>query len=295
MHRLGLWPGVLKNLAASIEGQKNIYDMPNDERNIWAMDLEENLNLEVRKKAEVAYFVGCLSSFMGRLAGIPSSMTRIMDHAGVDFTVLESKEWCCGNPLFLAGVPELTEQIVKHNVSTLQELHIKTLVVTCAGCYRAWKQEYPEVLREDFGFEVLHSSEFLARLIDDDKLKFKGSLKGVITYHDPCEIGRYCNIYEAPRKVLENIPNVRFVELFKTRRECTCCGGGGLLKAISPDLALEIAFQKLDEVIDTGANIVTSGCPACKLNIGDAILERKSALEMVDITEIVARALSASE
>ena len=297
IYRLGLWPIILTDISASIDNQKNIYAMPSDDRTIWAMGMEGNINLKVGKKAKVAYFVGCASSFMGRLEGIPQSMIRIMNHAGVDFTILGPEEWCCGEPLFLAGAPQLAEEIVRYNVKTFRELGIETLVASCAGCYRVWRQEYPAVIREDLGFEVLHSSELLAQLMDADKLKLNKRGKGVVTYHDPCEIGRHCGIYEAPRKVLENISGIRLVELHKTKGDGRCCGGGGLLKAINPSLALEIASQKLDEVTATGAKIAVSGCAACKLNLSDAIREREAnklnifSLEMLDITEMVTKAL----
>ncbi|MEM2936368.1 MAG: (Fe-S)-binding protein [Candidatus Bathyarchaeia archaeon] len=294
IYRSGLWPKVLMDISSSIEDQKNIYAMPRDDGTIWTMGMEGNINLKVGEKAKVAYFVGCASSFMGRLEGIPQSMIRILNHAGVDFTILGPEEWCCGEPLFLAGAPRLAEEIVKHNVKTFRELGIETLVASCAGCYRVWRQEYPAVIKEDLGFEVLHSSELLAQLMDTNKLKLKKGVKGTVTYHDPCEIGRHCGIYEAPRKVLENIPGIRLVELHKTKGECQCCGGGGLLKAVNPSLALDIASQKLDEVRAISAKIVTSGCAACKLNLTDAIKEREANLEMLDITEMVAKALKPS-
>jgi len=290
IYQRGLWPDVLNELIEALKKEKNVYSMPNDERTIWAMDIEEEIRTKVRKKAKVAYFVGCISSFMGRLADIPLSTVRIMEHAGINFTVLGSEEWCCGNPLFLAGASSLAEEIVRYNVATLCKLGVETLITTCSGCYRAWKQEYPEILKEDLGFEVLHVSQFLAKLVDEGKLKLR-SIDGVVTYHDPCEIGRHCNIYEEPRKVLENIPKIKFVELPKTKKDCKCCGGGGMLKATNPELAAKIASRKIDETTEVGANILTSGCPACKLNLMDAIFEREATVEMLDITEVVARAL----
>jgi len=291
IYRLGLWPSVLMDTLVPINDQKNVYAMPRDDRTIWALGMEGKINPQVRRRAKVAYFVGCASSFMGRLEGIPQSMTRILNHAGVDFTILGPEEWCCGEPLFLAGAPKLAEEIVRHNVEAFRELGIETLVASCAGCYRVWKQEYPAVIKEDLGFEVLHSSELLAQLMDADKLRLNKRVRSTVTYHDPCEIGRHCGVYEAPRKILENIPGIRLVELHRTKGECRCCGGGGLLKAVNPSLALDIASEKLDEVAAIGAKIVTSGCAACKLNLGDAIREREVDLEMLDITEIVARAL----
>jgi len=291
IHRLGRWPAVLRDFESSLKNRKNVYNRPTEEMNLWAMDIEETIIPRLGKKAKVAYFVGCCSSLMGRLAGIPLSTVKIMNQARIDFTVLGPEEWCCGNPLLLSGSSPMVEEVVRHNVMKVRELGVETLIATCAGCYRSWKQEYPKLFGEDLGFEVIHACEFLAKLIDEDKLKFHG-FDGVVTYHDPCEIGRHCNIYEEPRKVLENIPRMKFIELPKTKKDCRCCGGGGILKATHPELALRIAHKKIDEIREVDANIIASACPACKLNIGDAIKEREANLEMLDITEIVASALS---
>jgi len=283
----GLWPQQLKKLASTLESTANIYARPRERT--WAMT-DDVAKRKIKKKAEIAYFVGCVPAYMRRFQSIPKSLILIMEKLGLNYTVLGSDEWCCGNPLFLTGGHRLAEEMVRHNVQSISELGVEKLVFTCAGCYRAFKKEYPKILSEDLPFEVLHSSELLAQLIDEGKLKFKG-IKKQVTYHDPCELGRHCGVYEAPRRVIENIPGLKFAELPRTKNNCTCCGGGGMLKLTNPDLALKIAFKKLDEAKSVGANTIVSGCASCKLNISDAIRTVKAEMEMLDIVEIAAMAI----
>jgi Fe-S oxidoreductase len=284
----GLWPKELKQLSSTLESTFNIYGRPLERT--WAMSAEEVKN-KIGRKAEMAYFVGCIPAYMGRFQSIPKSLVSIMKRLSLDYAILGPEEWCCGNPLYLTGAHPSTEKIVRHNVDRMRELGVKSLVTTCAGCYRAFKEEYPKILKEDLPFEVLHASELLARLVDEGKLKFKRTEK-TVTYHDPCELGRYCGVYEAPRKVLENIPGLNFIELYRNKNNCTCCGGGGMLKLTNPELALKIAFKKLDEAKSVGANTIVSGCASCKLNISDAIRTSKAEMEMLDIAEIAASALA---
>jgi Fe-S oxidoreductase len=284
----GLWPQQLKQLGSTLESTANIYGRPLERT--WAVTADV-AKQKIGKKAETAYFVGCVPAYMGRFQSIPKSFVSIMEKIGLDYTILGPEEWCCGNPLFLTGGHRLAEKIVRHNVERMRELGVENLVTTCAGCYRAFKKEYPKILNEELPFEVLHSSELLAKLVDEGKLKFKRTEK-LVTYHDPCELGRHCGVYEAPRKVLENIPGLKFTELPKIKNNCTCCGGGGMLKLTNPELALKIAFKKLDEAKSVGANTIVSGCASCKLNISDAIRTSKAEMEMLDIAEIAASALA---
>jgi len=245
----------------------------------------------IKKRTEIAYFTGCVFSYMRRFAQIPKSFTLILNELGLNYTLLGPDELCCGNPLFLTGGHQLAEKLVRQNVKSIQDLGVEKLIMTCAGCYRSFKKEYPQIIGGELPFEVLHSSELLAQLLDEGKLKFKNKIEKSITYHDPCELGRHCGVYEEPRKILENIPRLEYVELPKAKSNCTCCGGGGMLKATNPELALKIASKKLDEAKSVGANTIVTGCAACKLNLTEAEAKFGAKTEVLDIVEVVANAL----
>jgi len=289
--RNNLWPAPLYDLKSSLQEEHNVYNISNEDRTIWSYDVEDLVEDHLKRDAEIGYFIGCVSSFTGRLASIPESFVKILNHLSVDFTILGEEEWCCGSPYFLSGAYPLVKELAEHNIKTFEQLGIKTLITTCAGCYRAWKEEYPH-LGQELPFEVKHAVEYLADLVDMKKLKFEKVQDLKTTYHDPCELGRISGVFEAPRKILNSISE--FVELPKIKKESRCCGAGGVLKITNPELALKVGYKKIDEIEsleNLGVDTVVSACPACQLNIDEVIRERKSPLKMRDITQIVAQAL----
>ncbi|MGC9187637.1 MAG: (Fe-S)-binding protein, partial [Fervidicoccaceae archaeon] len=258
----------------------------------WSLT-DEVAKRRVGKKAKIVYFVGCVSSYMNCFISIPRSFVHIMEKLNLEYTLLGAEERCCGTPLFSTGGHEKAEKLARHNVKKIEELGAETVVTTCAGCYRAFKKMYPKIMNEELPFEVLHSSELLSELIEDGRLKFK-SVDRVATYHDPCELGRRMGaegVYEAPRKVIESIPGLKFIELPKMKVNSTCCGGCGMLKLTNPDLALKMAFKKLEEARGVGANVIVSGCASCKLNVTDAVRRANAKIEFLDLVELAAGAL----
>jgi len=245
----------------------------------------------VNRIAEVAYFVGCVAAFTGRIAGIPESTVSILDAAEVDYTILGPDEWCCGNPLFFIGAYSSAIELARHNLRKLQELKVKRLVTNCAGCYRAFTNEYPRLLGEEIGVEVLHFSQFLAELIDDGRLVFRRPHELAITYHDPCELGRHCHVYEEPRHVLRSLPGVELIEMRNHGDQSECCGGGGLLKATFPDLSLDIAARRIHQAVQVGAAEMVSACVTCRLQFAEAARAKNLNIGISDIAEFVARLL----
>lgn len=165
------------------------------------------------------------------------------------------------------------------------------LITNCAGCYRAFKNEYPRVLGKDMGIEILHFSQFLSQLIEEGKLKFNQSKEIVITYQDPCEIGRHCGIYDEPRYVLNSLPGVKLIEMPNNRNNGECCGGGGLLKATELDLSLDIAEKRINQAILSQATAVVTACVNCRLHMSDAVRSRNLNMQIYDISEFVAQFL----
>ncbi|MBD3230410.1 MAG: hypothetical protein GF329_19680 [Candidatus Lokiarchaeota archaeon] len=287
----GVAPESVSGLLSTIKQTKNIFNLDNQDRLGWADDVEEIIKDKINVSAEVAYYVGCQGSFKGSLFMMPESMVYILDKAGVDFTVLGGEEWCCGDPAFLAGdESEKIKELVQHNVDKMKELGVKKIILTCPGCYRAWHEEYPDILnikQKDFPFEILHSTEYIAELIKDGKIKLTGSYPKKVGYQDPCELGRISGIFDAPRTIIDNIPDAEFIELDENKMEATCCGGGGLCKATYDPLATAIASKKIDEFIEAGVEVLTTACPACYDNLA-AGMEGKENIELQDIHELIA-------
>jgi glycolate oxidase len=170
----------------------------------------------------------------------------------------------------------------------------KRMITTCAGCYKTFKELYPK--HSHFDVEVLHIVEYLEKLISKGKLKFQKPYAMKIVYHDPCDLGRHMNIYEPPREILQAIPGLHLLEFKENRNLAKCCGGGGGLKAYNNDLSGEIAYHRALEAIELGAEIIVSACPSCKSSFQQTAArlrkEKKGRLKVMDITEVVAEALS---
>lgn len=262
----------------------------------WTRRLR-NLSQELTKEnADVCYFVGCVAALFPATNIIPKSFVQIMDKAKINFTILGGDEWCCGFPQMAAGFIEDVEKQIIHNVKTINKTGAKTLVTTCPACYRIFKEEYKHILKDKrikMNFDVMHSSEFIEKLINNNKIKFKDEVfkDSIITYHDPCDLGRNSGIYDAPRRILKNVPGISFKELLNNRGECMCCGGGGDLGITNPELAAEITRQKISEIKETGADTVVSACQSCKRNIRTAAMKEKEKLKVLDIAEIVLKGM----
>jgi glycolate oxidase len=214
---------------------------------------------------------------------------ELLDRAGVDYTVLGEDESCCGFPVYLAGSPEF-DTISEENIKKIKATGAKTLITPCAGCYKTFKELY-----KDLGVEVLHSVEFLKQLIDEGKLRLEKPFEKTVAYHDPCDLGRHLEVYEPPREILKLVPGLKLVEFPRNRKLARCCGGGGGVSAVNPDLALGMARTRVKEGLGVGAEVIVSACAACKdsLKKGAAGLpkEEKRSLRVMDITEILLRAL----
>ncbi|MFC1988717.1 FAD-binding and (Fe-S)-binding domain-containing protein [Chloroflexota bacterium] len=284
----------LKQLTSIIGQTHNIASKPNEQRANWAGRLKLSPEPDKKDAAEVIYFVGCVTSFYHQVQDIARSFTQILDAAGIDFAILGGEEWCCGYPLMVAGHKDEAAQQMKHNIDMVQQMGAKTVVMTCTGCLRIWKDEYREMTGDEIPFDVLHSTEFVAKLIDEDKIKL-GELPDIVTYHDPCDLGRNSAVYDAPRYILSKIPGVQFIELKDNREYCSCCGSGGDLLISNPDLSLNIARRKVNEVLDTGAGTVVTACPSCVKAISMAKTSEKAQIDVLDITQLVWKAMKRLE
>jgi heterodisulfide reductase subunit D len=284
-------PPNLVALRDTVTTQHNISGDDNATRLIWSDNLEESARaFRDRRQAEVAFYVGCVASFYPMVYGIPQSMVQVMDRAGVDFAALGGEEWCCGYPLFTAGMETLVAVLMTHNAARVREMGAKILVTTCPSCHYAWSHLYPQIDPSPLGFEVLHASQFLARLVEDGRLQL-GSLEQVVTYHDPCDLGRKSGIYDAPRRVIGALPGVEFREMDASRENALCCGGGGDVQIVDESVTAAVADRRLGQVQRTGARVVLSACQQCKRTLMAAARRNKARVRVMDLAELVWRSI----
>ncbi len=280
----GEYPRVMGRLAETLTKEHNITGEPNEDRSLWVENLSEvPEHMYQKEKARVVYFVGCVASYFPMAQRIPQSFVQILDKAGVDFTILGSEEWCCGFPLIGAGMMGKAKDLMEHNIKKIKEVGAEAVVFACPSCYHTWEEMYKADV------QLFHATQFIERLVDEGKIKFKG-LNATVTYHDPCDLGRSSKIYEAPRNILRQIPGLKLAELEHNRENCTCCGGGGNLEMIDPKLAAAIAKNKIEEIQRTWAELVVTSCQQCVRTISGTARREKVNLKVMDIIELVLQA-----
>jgi heterodisulfide reductase subunit D len=238
----------------------------------------------IRPRAEVVYITGCVSAYFPLAQKIPIALAEIMDTSGVDFTLLGEKEWCCGFPLLGAGLMGMFADFKSQNLAAVKAKGAKTVVFACPSCYQMWREYYETDL------ELLSAPELLLSLVRSGQVPL-AKLPLTVTYHDPCDLGRGGRVFEEPREVIRSIPGVTLVELQHSREKCMCCGGGGNLEMVDADLGAKIAKAKIDEVLATGAQAVVTSCQQCVRTMTSYVKGNKIRLEVLDIVQLVRRAL----
>ncbi len=186
------------------------------------------------------YFRGCTAR--EKETSIADSTEELLKSAGVEYTVLEDEK-CCGSVLLRTGfIEEAKEQIQKNTEVLSNDL----ILTSCAGCYKTLKDDYE-------GLDVIHISQFLKELIDENKLDF--SKKNLtVTYHDSCHLGRHCNVFDEPRDVISGVADL--VEMENNREDSLCCGAGGGVKSAYPEIASQMAESRIAQALDTNAKLL---------------------------------------
>jgi heterodisulfide reductase subunit D len=182
---------------------------------------------------------------------------------------------------------EAAEELKRHNVQQIEAKGARGIVFTCPSCYRMWWREYRSLAPH---LELLHSTQFLKRLVEEGKIKL-GEIKGKVTYHDPCDLGRNSRVFEAPRQVIQAVPGLTLVEVEQNREKAYCCGGGGDLEISDPQLAAAMAGRTLEALLRTGADIVVTACQQCKRTLLKVAEEHRAGVEILDVAELVLRAM----
>jgi len=252
----------------------------------------------------VGYFVGCTSAY--RNNELVSATCRVLDKMGVEFIVFP-EEKCCGSVLFRTGVEDDAIELVNYNVDMIRESGIKEIIFSCAGCFSTFTTEYPRFIKGDLGFALNHLVQFIPRVVKEKNLKirYKSYTKEnplIVTYHDPCHLGRYCDVYDEPRELINMIEGLKLIEMKHNREMSWCCGAGGGVRALYGEISTDIASNRIDETVacweninadrlkealETKADTLLSACVFCKNNLFLAASEDKSELPVMDIIQVL--------
>ncbi len=295
LYEAGFTPEPVLAVRENILKTGNVFASAREDRiQIYPSHLKERIKKgELKTKAETLLFMGCVPSYLD-MKMVPS-LIKPLDTAGVDYTTLAVEENCCGFPLFLMGSGDFEP----HREKILEKIRAtgaSELVTPCAGCYKTFKKLYPEL--EESGMEIHHSITYLLKLVKEGRLKLEGNLGKKVTYHDPCDLGRAFKIFEEPRELLKSIPGLEYVEMARNRLQARCCGGGGGVQANNPELAVEMGSERVRDALAVGADIIVSGCAACKDNLRKGAKaipkQERGKVKIMDITELIAKAAANS-
>jgi heterodisulfide reductase subunit D len=269
----------------SINQEHNPYHEKHIDRSEW-MNLDDEtstIKSNMPENPEIIYYVGCTSSY--RTKNIAQATAKILNKLQIPFKVM-NEEWCCGSPAARVGDKKLALNLAKHNIEEIEKTGAKKVLFSCAGCYRAFKKDYPQ-WGLTYDFKVQHVSEYLADLLKKGKIKLK-KVDKKITYHDPCHLGRHLGVYDEPRDVINAIPGIHFEEMDRNRFNAWCCGSGGGVKSAFKDLANFAASERIREAEQTtNAECLVSTCPFCFLNLKENAEREKSDLEVLDLVELI--------
>lgn len=286
----GYHPPILQVAEEAIVTNHNPIDYDNDERAMWVEFMDDPPDDEYqREKAEVIYFIGCVSSFSPAVQQIPEALCQILTKADVDFTILGEKEHCCGFPLLLAGMPAGVQELKRHNLETVREIGAKTIVFACPSCYHTWVHEYAAELN---GVRLVHATEYVEELIKAGRLQFVNDIKGTVTFHDPCDLGRNSGVYSAPRQILKSIPGLNYVELSENGRKSLCCGGGGDVEMYDNEMTATIAALRANQIREAGADICATACQQCVRTLTTGVKNIDAKVEVLDVIQLVWRSVS---
>jgi Fe-S oxidoreductase len=272
----------------NIENQGNPWGIGSSSRGDWAEGLDVKTMAE-KPDAEYLYFVGCAASYDDKNKRVARSFVNILNEAGVNFAIMGSEETCNGDPARRIGNEYLYQTQAKQNIETMNGYNVKKVITACPHCFNTIKNEYTQ-----FGgnYEVIHHSEFIYQLIQSGKIKPQKAVDSTVTFHDSCYLGRYNQVYDAPREVLKAIPGIKLVEMEKSRETGLCCGAGGGRMWMEETIGERINEIRAAQALEIKPDIVASACPFCKTMMTDG-LNAKGAENTtnLDIAEILEKSL----
>ncbi|MDP9329974.1 MAG: (Fe-S)-binding protein [Actinomycetota bacterium] len=283
------FPPEAASLLRNLESTGNPWGMPQTDRAAWAKDQDVRIWQPGEPAPEYLYWVGCAGSFDDRSKNISRAMAKVLGAAGLDFAILGPRESCTGDPARRMGNEFLFQTMAEQNVETMNGAGVRTIVANCPHCFNTLANEYPA-----YGgtWRVMHHTQLLAELVDSGKLTLTEDVQGLLTYHDPCYLGRHNQIYDQPRHVLDSVPGLRTTEMHRHKERGFCCGAGGARMWMEERIGTRINEERTNEAIGTGADMLGVACPYCMIMLDDGAKSRGAELEVLDVAQVIARSMT---
>jgi len=247
---------------------------------------------------EYLFWVGCAGAFDDKAQRTSRAVAQLLHDAGVSFMVLGEAETCTGDPARRMGNEFLFQMLAQQNVETLNAAGARTVVATCAHCFNALANEYPQLGGH---YEVVHHTQLLAKLVADGTIRPVAPVDATITYHDACYLGRHNRVFAPPRDILDSIPGARVAEMPRSKERSFCCGAGGARMWMDETIGQRINENRTDEALALQPDIVTAACPYCIVMLTDGVNLRQQqgqapeSVEVIDISEVLQRSIRTSD
>lgn len=280
------YPKELNVALKGLERNGNPWGIGYDKRADWADGLNVRLMAD-DPDVDYLLWVGCAGSFDDRSKKVSTSLVRILQKAGVSFAILGTEEKCTGDFARRVGNEMLYQMMAQENIETLNSYNVKKIIAACPHCLNTLKHEYPQL---GGNYEVIHHTEFIEHLVKTGRITLNRSLEGGLTYHDPCYLGRYNNVYDQPRGLLTSVSEDGLTELDRHGRESFCCGAGGGRMWMEETIGKRINLERAEEIAGNQISTVAVGCPFCLTMIEDGMKElgKEEDIRTRDIAELVA-------
>ena len=292
------FPSELNGLFRGMENKGNPWNLSPTARMDWAQGLDFPVrvvgeDLEDMDSAEWLFWVGCAGAYEDRAKKTTRAVAELLNIAGVDFAVLGNGETCTGDSARRAGNEFVYQGLAAQNIETFKEMKVKKVVSTCPHCMNTIKNEYRQLGLE---LEVIHHTQLLNRLVREKKLTpvaVPGGSERKVTYHDPCFLGRHNQVYEAPRELLEIIPEANVTEMERSREKSFCCGAGGARMWMEETIGERINVNRTKEAVATGADQIAVGCPFCRVMLDDGLTgeqadgKAREEVEVLDVAQML--------
>lgn len=283
------FPTELTRTFKGMETQGNPWGIDAGTRGDWAEGLGVPLIAE-KPDAEYLFFVGCAGSFDDRNKRTTQALAKILLKAGVSFAILGPEEPCNGETARRIGNEYLYQSMAQMAVEIFANYNVKKIITNCPHCFNTFKNEYPQ-----FGghYEVIHATEFVDKLVADGRIRFKPGADRAVAFHDSCYLGRYNDVLDAPRRILQAVPGINLREMERSRRFGMCCGAGGGRMWMEEEPSKRVNIRRVEQALETNPDVVAVACPFCMTMIDDG-LKSKGAEERVqalDVMEVVAASM----
>jgi Fe-S oxidoreductase len=293
------FPSEAGTMLKNLENKGNPWGMNARARLDWTQGLDFDVpvlgdTVEDLSEVDYLFWVGCAGALEDRAKKTSRAFAELLHIAGVKFAVLGEGEACTGDPARRLGNEFVFQMLAQQNVETLNEAKATRIVATCPHCFNSLNREYPQL---GGNYEVIHHTQLLAHLVEQGLLTPITPIDQLVTYHDPCYLGRHNKVYTPPREVLASVPGLRTQEMHRCKERGFCCGAGGARMWMEEKIGKRINVERIDEALSLDPDIVSTACPFCLVMLGDAVTAKKQDgearedVEVLDVSQLLIRSV----